>query len=358
MCSINKLWLLVIVCMSAISCKKDTGIQIQSLNKSGQEFYFGEKVPVWATTTGQQDGIVYTWSATGGTFDGNRTQNLFENLWIAPGEPGDYTVTASAKNGGTTTSKSTTLRVTRYYFDEFQSAYTLNGNGWSTSNTTNTLKNNTDAAQSTLEVVSSSTSSPNIRRSTNLAPLKIPFSIRTRLAWKTFFRAASPFSISLYFTQPSNATIPYIREIRWEIWPTVDPATTDNYQVRYETFIPATNTSKFSTEGNSLPDPQPLISPVKGKMPDLAMANGQFRNLSFSVDAGFVFHAYIDGNLWFTSNGLKDWLDYAKTTYPGFEDPVAKEYRVTFPARQTTSASGTTMVMKHLYINNDGEILK
>ena len=347
--SINKFLLLGIVSIGVFSCKKDTGIQIQSLNKSGSEFYFGEKVPVWASTSGDKDGIVYSWSATGGSFDGNRTQNLFENLWIAPDVPGDYTITATAKNGGTTTSKSTTLKVTRYYFDEFQSSYTLNGNGWSTSNTTNTLKTNTDAAQSTLELVSSSTSSPNIRRTLNLSTLKAPFSIRTRLAWKTFFRAGQPFSISLYFNQPSNVTIPFVREIRWEIWPTVDPATTDNYQIRYETFIPATNTSKFSTIGASLPDPQPLISPVKGKMPELAMAANQYRNLSISVDAANVLHTYIDGNLWFTSNGLKDWIDYAKTTYPGFEDPVAKEYRVTFPARQTTSASGTTMVMKHLY---------
>lgn len=353
--------LLIFVCMGAVSCKKDTGIQIQSLNKPGTEFYFGEKVPVWASTSGDVDGIVYNWSATGGTFDGNRTQNLFENLWIAPDAPGDYVVTASAKNGGTNTSKSTTMRVTRYYFDEFQSAYTLNGNGWSTSNINNehrTLVTNTDPLASRLELMSSTTSAPNIRRNLDLAPLKIPFSVRSRLGWKTFFRANSTITISMYFRQPSNVSIPYIREIRWEIWPTVDPATTDNYQIRYETFVPATNTSKFSTVGNTLPDPQPLISPVKGRIPNLAMANGQLRNLSFSIDAGNVFHAYIDGDLWFTSNGIKDWLDHAKATYPGFEDPVPREYRVTFPSRQTASAQGTTLVMKHLYINNDNEILK
>ena len=97
---------------------------------------------------------------------------------------------------------------------------------------------------------------------------------------------------------------------------------------------------------------------MKGRTPLLAFADGQLRNLSFSIDAGSVFHAYIDGQLWFTSNGLKDWLDYAKANYPGFEDPVPREYRVTFPARQTSGAQGTTLLMKHLYINNDNEILK
>ena len=87
------------------------------------------------------------------------------------------------------------------------------------------------------------------------------------------------------------------------------------------------------------------------------MANGVVKNLSFSIDAGNVFHAYIDGQLWFTSNGIKDWLDYAKTNYPGFQDPVAKEYRVAFPAKES-GKPGSTIFLKSVYINNDGEILK
>ncbi len=353
-----KLFTLIALCFFAVSCKKDKGLMLESLNKAGQEFYFGEKVPVWATTAGGDlNDMTYEWSATGGTFDGFRTQNLFENLWIAPNEPGEYTITVKAKSSGSTSSKSTKMRVTRYYFDEFQSAFTLNGNGWSTSNTTNSLITNTDTAASRLELTASSASAPNVRRNLDLTPLKIPFSIRTRLGWKSYFRANSTITISLFFVQPTNPTYPYIREIRWEIWPTVNPATTDNYQIRYETFIPATNTSKFSTVGNAVPNPLPLISPVKGKRADHAIASGALKNFSFSIDASNVFHAYVDGQLWFTSNGIKDWLANAKTSYPGFEDPVAKEYRVAFPAKETTNP-GTTLVMKSVYINNDGQILK
>lgn len=347
----------IALCIFAFSCKKDAGVKIESLNKAGQEFYFGEKVPVWASTAGDKHGMTYEWSATGGTFDGFRTQNLYENLWIAPNVPGEYTVTVKAKNDDGSSSKSTLMKVTRYYFDEFQSVYTLNGNGWSTSNTVNTLITNNDTAQSRLELTASSTSAPNVRRTLNLAELKIPFSIRTRLGWKTYFRSNSTITISLFFNQPSNPNYPYIREIRWEIWPTVNPATTDNYQIRYETFLPVTNTSKFSTVGNTVPNPLPLISPVKGKRADLTMANGALKNLSFSIDADNVFHAYVGGVLWFTSNGIKDWLAYARTTYPGFQDPSPKEYRVAFPAKEAT-AVGTTLVMKHVYINNDGQILK
>lgn len=355
--NIYNLFLLAGLCMIAFSCKKDIDVEITSLNKAGQEFYFGEKVPVWASTNGDKEDLTYEWSATGGSFDGWRTQNLYENLWIAPDVAGEYTVTAKANNGGSSSSKSTLMKVTRYYFDEFQSAYTLNGNGWSTSNTANNLVTNTDTAQSRLELTANSTSGPNVRRTLNLAELKIPFSVRTRLGWKTYFRPNSTIVISMFFNQPSMTTIPYIREIRWEIWPTVNPATTDNYQIRYETFNPSTNVSQFSTVGNTVPKPLPLIDPVKGRKADLVMANGQLKNLSFSIDAGNVFHAYVDGTLWFTSNGIKDWITYAKTTYPGFQDPSPKEYRVAFPAKDGTNP-GSVLVMKHVYINNDGEILK
>jgi hypothetical protein len=359
--SIYNFFLFTGICMIAFSCKKDIDIEIVSLNKAGQEFYFGEKVPVWATTTGDKEDITYEWSATGGSFDGFRTQNLHENLWIAPAQPGEYTITASAKNGGSNSSKSTVMKVTRYFFDEFQSTYTTNGNGWSISNVDATtgqkLITSTDTAQCRFELTSTSTSVPNIRRNLNLAPLDIPFSIRTRLGWKTYFRPNQAFTISLFFNQPSTPTIPYIREIRWEVWPTVNPATTDNYQIRYETFVPSTNVSQFSTVGNTLPKPLPLIDPVKGRKTDLVMANGQLKNLSFSLDVDNVFHAYIDGVLWFTSNGIKDWLTYAKANYPGFQDPSPKEYRVAWPAKDGSNP-GTVMVMKHLYINDDGEILK
>jgi hypothetical protein len=353
---INHFLAVMAICVITFSCKKEVPVTIDSLNKAGQEFYFGEKVPMWASTIGDKHGISYEWSTTGGQFDGFRTQNLFENLWIAPTTPGEYTVTATAKNTGSSSSKSTTMKVTRYFFDEFQSAYTLNGNGWSTSNTTNDTINENDPALSRLELIANSTSAPNVRRTLNLAPLKIPFSIRTMLGWKTYFRANSTITVSLFFNQPTNPTYPYIREIRWEIFPTVNPATTDNYQIRYETFVPATNVSLFSTVGNVSPNPLPLINPVKGKLPAFAMANGALKNLSFSVDAGNVFHAYVDGALWFTSNGIKDWLTYAKATYPGFEDPVAKEYRVAFPAKDANP--GTVIFMKSVYINNDGTILK
>src|SRR5689334_14162508 len=115
-------------CLAVTSCKKEVDVKVESLNKAGSEFYYGEKVPVWASVSGDKNDMTYEWSATGGTFDGFRTQDVFENLWIAPDSAGEYTVSVKAKNGNSSSTRSTTMKVTRYYFDEFQSAYTLNGN--------------------------------------------------------------------------------------------------------------------------------------------------------------------------------------------------------------------------------------
>ncbi|MBO9152273.1 hypothetical protein ACFOTA_08655 [Chitinophaga sp. GCM10012297] len=351
------------LCASMAACKKGDPVEITTLSKAGREFYFGERVSVWAGVEGERKDITYSWSATGGTFDGWRTQDLFENLWIAPAVPGEYTVTATAKDGKYTSTRSTTMTVSRYFFDEFQDNFTTTGSGWSESNTDRSVKADTDPAKSTIEISNKSTSSPNLRRSLNLAELKIPFSVSAQFGWKKYFRPNSAITFSMYFVQPTaHPNYPFLKEIRWEIFPTVDPATTDNYQVRLVTNVPSnTSGDQFSANSNTtatLPKPLPLINPVKGRVPALSIAKDVEKKITFSVDAGHVFHAYIDGQLWFTSNGLKEWLDYCKTTYSGFEDPIAKEFRVAFPAKANNNETVSTIFLNSVYIVNDGSILK
>jgi hypothetical protein len=362
MTKIYSSFFLIILSVFLSSCKKEE-IQLESLGKIGGEFYFGERVPVWATTKAEKEDISYEWKATGGSFDGWRTQNLYENLWVAPAEVGEYTVTATAKKGNSTSSRSTIMKVTRYFFDEFESPNTFTQNGWAQSNTSQTIISDNDPNINRVELTALSTSAPNIRRTLNLADLKIPFSVRARLGWKTFFRANQPMTIRLFFRQPTaNPSYPYMREIRFEIWPTRNPATADNYQLRYETFVPnQTTSSRFSANTNTtatLPLPLPLITPVMGRNANLAMANGAEKNISISIDANNVFHAYIDGTLWFTSNGFKQWYEYCKANYPGFEEPVAREFQVSFPQKANASETATTIFLNSVYINNDGEILK
>lgn len=340
------------------SCKKDIDIEVDSLNKAGEEFYFGERVPVWTTSMGGDWQTQYEWSATGGSFDGWMTQNLFENLWVAPNQKGEYTVSVTARNGSKSSTRSTKMNVVRYFFDEFQNDFFPLGDfGWLTSNLLATRISG-DTSRSRIELTSTATAAPNIRRNLNLAPLKFPLSIRTRLGYNTWPRANTTMVIRLFFNQPSNPSVPYIREIRWEIWPTNNPATQNNFQIRYETFLPALNQSRFSAVGNVFPNPLALISPVAGRNPIFQLASGQLKNFTFSIDANNVFHTHVDGELWFSSNGIKDWLDQARAAYPGFEDPFPREFRIDFPGLANATAPATNLIFKHIYINDDGDILR
>jgi hypothetical protein len=307
------------------SCEKQEEVEVVSLSTPGDEFYFGERVVVYAPTIGEKDEISYKWTADSGYFLGSLTQNLFENLWVAPAKVGTYNVSVTAMGGKATSTRSREMKVTRYFFDDFQSPYTFAGNGWIQSNTTNTRANSANKATSRIELTASSTSGPNIRRNLDLAELKIPFSIQTKLGWTTFFRANQAYTISLFFRQPlKNLNYPYIREIRWEVWPT-RTASGNTYQLRFETVIPAVGTSLFTpsnTQTASNPVPRFLINPVTGRNTSFLSTNGQMKTLTFSVDANEVFTANIDGTNWVTSNGLKEWLTWARATYPGFEAPI------------------------------------
>ncbi|SDL31317.1 hypothetical protein SAMN04487898_11744 [Pedobacter sp. ok626] len=351
----------MILCIVAVSCKKEP-VEILTLSKAGEEFYFGEKVKVWAGTEGGDNTTVsYKWSATGGTFDGWRTQNLFENLWIAPAAIGEYTVTATAnRDGGASSSRTTNLKVTRYFFDEFQSKFTFDGNGWANSDITFNQVADNDPLKSRFELTSATVNKTGVfRRDLNLADLRIPLSVRAKLGWKSFFRAGQPIIVSLFFKQPSaNPNYPFLREIRWEYYPTVDPATTDSYQIRYETFTPASGKSTFSTNTAVLPAPLPLINPIKGKSTLFKSGDNVEKSIAFAIDANNVFTTYVDGVQWFSSNGIKDWLAYCKTTYPGFEAPLASRFQVAYPGRANANETGTTGFLKSVYITNDGTILK
>lgn len=346
--------------LTLFSCSKVPKPEIESVSKPGEEFYFGERVPVWTITRNGNWQTQYEWSATGGVFDGMRTQNLFENLWIAPNVSGDYTITVRAKGEGGTSSKSTTMKVTRYFFDEFQSdRFSLGEFGWLQSNATVTRFPNADTALSRMEMQATGTAVPNIRRNLDLAPLGIPFSIRTRVGYTTWPRANTAFTIRLFFNQPANPSQPFIREIRWEVFPT-NTGTTANYRIQYETFLPAANLSRFSTttSGAVFPIPGALINPVNGRNNVFQMASGQLRNFTMSIDRNEVFHAHVDGQLWFSSNVIRDWLTAARAAYPGLQVPTARLFQIDYPARATATGPATNFILKHVYINNNDEILR
>jgi hypothetical protein len=347
-------------------CKKDPEIELVSLNKIGEEHYFGEKVLMWASTEGDKKGMTYSWKATGGTFEGSRTQNLFENVWIAPTQVGEFEVSSTAINGKSSSTRTTKMNVTRYFFDHFQSPNIFNGNGWPgwlQTNATSTLLNTDNKLNSNLQIVSSRVNSSNIdvnvRKVLNLADLKIPFSIRAKMGFRTYFKPGAPFTISLTFRQPrANPERPFIREIRWEIFPSPTSTTAANFQIRYEVYTPSKNLSVFSTNTGVYPAATPLINPVTGRNNTFfAMTSALAKNFTFSIEADETFVAHVDGVEWFRSSGIKDWLTAARAQYPGFEVPVANEFRILMPGKATTALPASQLFINSVYINNDGTIL-
>jgi len=345
---------LALAIMTVSSCKKEKYVEIVNLTKKGTEFYYGERVEVWTGTEGDARDITYDWTCTGGYFYGSHTQHLFENLWIAPAEPGEYTVTATARNGGSSSSRSTTMNVKWYFFDEFQTS--ISTTGWTTTNATAVLSANQDPALSLVEFRPTGTLGARLAKQLDHHPLTIPFSMKTTLGWRTHFRAGQAIFIRLLFKQPlGNFNYPYLREIRWEYWPI---STANNYRIRYELYTPATNTSQWSVQGNVLPAPPALIDPTQGRNTIFSAAEHEEKTLAFSVDADHVFHAHVNGQIWFQSNAIKEWLAYAKATYPGFEDPVGSYIEYTAPTLTAADQTPTRIFINGVYISTDGSILR
>jgi hypothetical protein len=347
-------------------CKKDPEIELVSLNKIGEEHYFGEKVLMWASTEGDKKDMTYEWTTTGGTFEGARTQDRFENVWIAPTQVGQFDVSITAKNGKSSSIKTSTLNVTRYFFDHFQSPniFARNGwPGWATNNVIFSQRNSDDKLTSSLRIspsrVNNSNINVNLRKELNSAELKIPFSVRAKMGFDTYFKPDASFCISLTFSQPrANPERPFIREIRWEVFPSPTNTTSANFQIRYEVFTPSKNLSVFSTNTGVYPAAGPLINPITGRNNALfTMTSNVAKNFTFSMEADETFVTHVNGVEWFRSAGIKNWLTAARAQYPGFEAPVANEFRILMPGRAATTLPVSQLFINSVYINNDGTIL-
>lgn len=354
----NIIFLAAIVILSA-ACK-DEPVEIVTLSKAGNTFYFGEKVVVWTGVNGDANEIGYDWECTGGKFDGANTQHLRENLWIAPEEPGEYIVTVTAKTSTSSDSRQTKMKVVNYYTEGFDWG-AANPGSWSSSNTTLAYGNSSiDASDKVVTIPATSNSSDaNIRRTLTNLPLYPPFSIKTNMMYTMYKPVASNVTsgnvatfFSIYFVQPSgDLDKPYIREIRLEFCPTTT-GTNNNWRLRMESYVPSLGRSTWTgatpvtvyTPGNLSPDG------FQGKSPYFTFAKNQYHAFTFTVDADRKFSVYIDGQPWVeNSNALNDYINTHVLTQ--FEMQV-REFRITVP-RNTGTATQTSWAITDVTINND-----
>ncbi|MDR1380318.1 MAG: hypothetical protein LBJ47_02450, partial [Tannerella sp.] len=266
----NKYIILIFAAALTAACENEP-VEIFTLGKAGDYFYFGEKVQVWTGVDANLHHVTYDWECTGGQFDGVRTQHLFENLWIAPDKPGEYLITVTARTGSDSDVRQTKMLVTGYFAEDFDYG-SKNPAGWASSNTTLAYEDlNVNGATDKIVRVpaTSNSANPQLRRSMTGVPLTPPFSVRTKMMYAGYkavtgtndvTAANFPTYLSLTFVQPAtNPEKPYIREIRWEFCP---PAgnTGRNWRLRMESYTPAVGRSVWATaDGDNRTAPAPFL---------------------------------------------------------------------------------------------------
>jgi hypothetical protein len=225
--------------MLTVACKDEESIEITSLSKGGSTFYFGEKVPVWTCLNQNPGNVTYDWDCTGGFFDGIFTQHLYENLWVAPREAGEYTVQVTANAGNQSETRQTKMKVTNFYLDTFENVNAQNSAGWTLSGATVEWGNGAMIVKSQYNDRDASV----FREFPVSDDLEPPLSIQIKMnysGYRTVTGNANSASnggtyIRLAFTQPAaNPDKPFVQYLSWIVCP-VTPGSNSYLDIRQNT---------------------------------------------------------------------------------------------------------------------------
>lgn len=118
------------------SCTDEDGVQIDSLQVFGEEFYYGETVNVgMSVKTSDPGNTSFYWECDGGAF--LQRQGYTLNQWQAPRKAGVYKIKCTVTSGGSKQTREADVMVSGLFFERFSSE---NSNslptGWSQTNTT------------------------------------------------------------------------------------------------------------------------------------------------------------------------------------------------------------------------------
>jgi hypothetical protein len=298
-------------------CEKDDfTVKVDSVSKYGSEFFQGQKVQVWVSAeTGDLGNTTFNWECDGGSFSG--PQHLFQNVWVAPRQAGEYLITCTVEVNGKSDKRSTRMVVGPYFFDKFSFAST----NFTLSNFTATYANG-----ELLLVGSRSNTRGSFRRAFADTALYNPFTYKADMAWRGKYKnATSSMYYRLQFDKPrrndGSKVKQYIREIRLEMWPT-STGTANNYSLRYEVFNSEFSMATWTTI-------------EQGRKPEFVFTDGAkapdgkgMRTITIGVDANFTTTVTLDGNpviqsdaisAWRTANTIPDKLNLGRIWVEVFE---------------------------------------
>ena len=300
-----------------VSCEKeDLTVEIDSVSKYGSEFFQGQKVQVWVSANvSDLANTTYKWECSGGTFSG--PTNLFQNVWVAPREQGEFLVTCTVESGGKSDKRSTKMVVGPYFFDKFSFPST----NFTLSNFTATYTNG-----EVLLVGSRANTRGSFRRAFGDTALYNPFTYKADMAWRDKYKnATSSMFYRLQFDKPrrkdGTKVKQYVREIRLEMWPTAT-GTAMNYSLRFEVF-----NSEFSMATWTIME--------QGRKPEFVFTDGAkapdkkgMRPITIAVGANFQTTVTLDGvpviqsdaiGAWRTANNIPDKLNLGRLWVEVFE---------------------------------------
>ncbi len=297
---IYKLLIVLLCSVAFVSCEDDDYIKIDTLNADGDEFFCNQKVKVWLCLNSSDLWHTdYEWTCDGGEL--TQPQGLNEMTWKAPATPGEYTITCTAKIGGESETRSRKMYVSSYYFEKFEkSAHSMTLQG----STTSSMKKEANGNQyMQIRVNSSAETRRYVQRSFGDNTLQTPFSTRMKVGFESNMPTTQKVAVG---TKSNNAMLEY----RWNM--RADASNNGSYiSAIGMSWFPTTPTDGYPThetasgprEFNIQLNAQYIAANgvVTGYVAYLLLEtmntfkNGEYKNVSMSVDADENLIVCIDG---------------------------------------------------------------
>lgn len=115
--------LLLLIGILFTSCSDDGNVSIVSLNTYGSKVCMNDRVKVFVSAeTDGKDTPTYEWGCTGGQM--TNPQGLFENVWQAPKQAGEYEIWVTVECSGVKeTRRAKMIVLDEYFYSNFETPY-------------------------------------------------------------------------------------------------------------------------------------------------------------------------------------------------------------------------------------------
>lgn len=321
----------LVLAILCVGCEDESWAEIDSLSVDGNEFFCNQKVKLWMNVKSDNlPEVDYEWGCEGGRL--TQPQGLDEMTWQAPGEPGTYRVFCKVTIDGKSETRHHDMYVSSFFFEKFEkSTHSFKAQG------STTLAKRTETINGTsngyLEAVVNSTSASNRYIYYNFAnpELKIPFSCMAKIGWLSDFPVTdikvgtSTFANKFYYQvtmnrDPDKEDAAYIDDVRFEWYPV---GNTNGLPIDEESGLPWNGRFQFKQNLNG----SATWFNVYVDSPELNFAQGVRKNVSFSIDANYLVHVYLNGVKILETDAIKNW----RIANNSKDDMYVNEWRLIFP---------------------------